>query len=65
MLWKDILKVASEINQHSSSLATRTYEEIDTRAEPELRSFAMVKAVKDIIHLLQEHFEASVVCDNV
>jgi hypothetical protein len=38
-----------------------TYEEIDTRAEPELRSFAVVKAVKDIIHLLQGHFEASIV----
>ncbi|CAM0136693.1 Exocyst complex component 5 [Umbelopsis sp. WA50703] len=37
-----------------------TYEEIDTRAEPELRSFAVVKAVKDIIHLLQGHFEASI-----
>ncbi|KAI8579596.1 hypothetical protein K450DRAFT_241761 [Umbelopsis ramanniana AG] len=33
------------------------HEEIDTRAEPELRSFAVVKTVKDIIHLLQEHFE--------
>ncbi|CAO3675747.1 unnamed protein product [Umbelopsis vinacea] len=36
------------------------YEEIDTRAEPELRSFVVVKAVKDIIHLLQEHFETSI-----
>lgn len=39
----------------------RLYEEIDTRAEPELRSFAVVKAVKDIIHLLQEHFEICIV----